>query len=196
MIAQPYPLQWPRGVPRTEFRERGRFKKDLTVHRAIKRVEDEVRRIAGADIYTLVISSNMAGTTRSRPDDPGIGVYFVRRDGKGNEKTLCFPCDRYREVAQNIAAVAAHLEAIRAIERWGVGTIEQLFSGFAALPAPGADWRSVLGLDGEEVDKELIEFTYRELAKKAHPDRGGSHDEFVRLQEARRHALTEIGAEP
>jgi hypothetical protein len=189
MIAQPYPLQWPRGVPRTKVRERGRFKKELTVHQAIVRVEDEVRRIVGANVSTLVISSNMAGTTRSKPDDPGIAVYFLR-----NKKTLCFPCDRYREVAQNIAAVAAHLEATRAMERWGVGTVEQLFSGFAALPAPGSDWRAVLGLQSVEVDREVIEATFRELARKMHPDAGGSHEGFVRLNEAREHALTEIGA--
>ena len=195
MIAKPYPLQWPVGVPRTEpgDRQSGAFKargSELTVARAIHRVEDEIRRMQEAWLETLIVSSNIAGTSRSQPDDPGVAIYFTRGD-----KTYCFPCDRYRKVADNIAAVAKHLEAMRGMERWGVGTVDQLFGGFTALPAPAGDWRSVLGIQGDGIDREVVEARYRSLARRKHPDAGGSHDDFIRLQDARSAALAEIGAE-
>lgn len=190
MIAQPYPLQWPPGVDRTKGPRKsspfGSRKGRLTVAMAVARVEDEVRRMKGAEVATLVVSSNLAGTVRSQPNDPGVAVYFLRN------RPYCFPCDRYSKVADNVAAVAKHLEALRGIERWGVGTVEQLFSGFTALPAPGSDWREVLGILGSGVDAEAVEARFRSMAKTMHPDRGGTHEGFVRLEAARRAALAEL----
>jgi len=214
MRAQPFPLTWPVQVPRTpaDRRQRGAFgrtvkkgqqldgsprgtqKAELTVHMAADRVEQEVRRITEADVDSLVISTNVGGVSRKQPEDPGAAVYFNR-----NGRPLCFPCDRYTTVQANLAAIAAHLEAMRGMERWGVGTTEQLFIGFQALPAPGSDWRTVLEFGPEtfhastHVTPEQVEVRFRELAKKRHPDRGGSHEDFVRLEEARRVALEELG---
>lgn len=191
--AQPYPLQWPTGVPRTAPEDRmesrfgrkaGGLSRALTVPQAVTRVEEQISRMDDVDLGTLVISSNMTGTSRKTPEDPGVAVYFQRFG-----RSLCFPCDRYRRVASNLAAVAKHLEALRGIERWGVGEAEQLFRGFAALPAP--DWRGVLGLAGA-VTREDVEHRFRSLAKTRHPDKGGGHEEWLRIEQARRAALTEL----
>jgi hypothetical protein len=52
----------------------------------------------------------------------------------------------------NIAALAAHIEATRAIARHGVATAEEALQAFQALPPPsviqlggGKPWREVLG---------------------------------------------------
>jgi hypothetical protein len=65
-----------------------------------------------------------------------------------------------------MAALAAHIGALRGQDRWGVGSVEQAFTGYQALPAPMVvnDWRAVLG-DPKTLDRANA--AYRDLAKKA-----------------------------
>jgi hypothetical protein len=117
------------------------------------------------------VSSNIAlrldGLPRSnqpRPDDPGVGVYFQL-----NGKPIALACDHYDSPEANIAAVAKHIEAMRAMERHGVGSLEQMFAGFMALPPAMSpdDWREPLG-NPRTLDE--AEANYRERMKHAHPD--------------------------
>lgn len=213
MTAQAYPLQWPHGRTRkpASVRKRARFSKSETSHKtwsdgsssswrhqkdisvadAVKRLIAEVDRIGGRG---LVVSSNLElrndGLPRSNqkaPDDPGVCVYF---DLAGKPRAM--PCDTYDTVAGNIAAVAAHIEATRAIERHGVATVAEMFEGFAALPAPGAKrkWWEVFGMDGAKTyERHVIIDRYRELAKLRHPDAGGSESAMAELNAARAEAL-------
>ncbi len=184
-----FPLTWPISVPRAKRRNRGPFRR-VSVAKAVDDVRREVRLAGGAN---LVISTNVRtnrdGLPRSgeaQPSDPGVAVYFNRDD-----KRLCFPCDRWTSVDINLVAIARHIEAIRGTERWGVGSIEQAFAGYAALPAPGVRaWRDVLGKLGtiEEVDAR-----FRELAKTKHPDQGGDAEGFALLTKARDDARRELG---
>ena len=97
-----------------------------------------------------------------------------------------FACDRYVHVRWNLRAIAMHLEALRGMERWGVGTLDQAFAGYAALPEHATEevWWSVLGLDGPPDTVEGLKVAYRAAARRAHPDAGGSHEAFVRVQRA------------
>jgi hypothetical protein len=50
---------------------------------------------------------------------------------------MCFACDKWDQVHDNIYAVGNTIEALHGIERWGTDdTVEQAFTGFAALPSP------------------------------------------------------------
>lgn len=209
-----YPLQWPRTKPRTISRKYGHFSKreqrpgqnwpsteNVSISEAMKRLTNELVRLGASRDW--VLSSNLTlnrdGSPKSnqrKPADPGVALYFAL-DGK----PICMPCDTYTEVEQNIAAIAKHIEATRAIERYGVASLAEMFTGFEALPAPGAHshrhWRDVLGvvprdlvLDGRT---NIIESLFRERAKEAHPDRGGSHDMMSELNAARAEALKEVG---
>lgn len=151
-MTQAYPLQWPQGRPRTAWdaRRRSAFKdfgKPLTIAVALGRLQAEIDRL-GADVY--VLSANLVlrldglpKSGQSEPADPGVALYF-QLGGKPH----CLPCDTYDRAADNIAAIAKHIEATRAIERYGVATLSEMFAGFTALPAPNAkrSWRAVLGL--------------------------------------------------
>lgn len=195
-----FPLSWPVGWKRTPTaaRDRARFRKasrknwdgtwqnqrDLTIAEAVERVRAELQRM-GIHADDLVISSNLElrldGLPRSNqrePADPGVAVYWTDRYFK-NEPPRCMAIDRYDRVADNLAAVAATLEAMRAIERHGGAAIlERAFSGFAALPSPVAEsWRDVL-------DPADPEGSYRRLRAQYHPDRGGTADAFQRVQRA------------
>ena len=107
--------------------------------------------------------------------------------------------DRYLKVADNLAAIAATLDAMRAIERHGGAAIlDRAFTGFAALPAPTVgqrDWWTVLGIPRVSSPDEIRQ-AYRRLSKLLHPDRqaeGGSHDAMAELNKARDQAFLERG---
>ncbi|KVD37855.1 hypothetical protein WJ41_22830 [Burkholderia ubonensis] len=62
----------------------------------------------------------------------GVAVYWETRAGARRVMAI----DQYTRVADNLAAVAATLDAMRAIERHGGARIlERAFTGFAALAA-------------------------------------------------------------
>jgi hypothetical protein len=200
-----YPLAWPTGWPRTpadrrvsprftqkEYRAHYGSLAPLTLETAIVRLERQADTL-GAE--HLLISTNVGlrrdGLPRlsDRPDDPGAVAYFHLR---GRPTTL--PCDRYKTVAGNIAAIAAHIEATRAIERHGVGTLDQMFAGFQAIRGPGPKpWREVLGIRPDApVTAETIEDARRRLARQHHPDAGGSDAAMAEVNAAADAALAQL----
>lgn len=194
---QRYPLQWPDGWKRTlaASRQRAKFSKNrqqLSVAQAIARLDLELGRL-GAQYETL--STNVVlrldGLPRSdqrEPVDPGAAIYFLLAG-----KSVVLACDKWDRVADNIAAIAGHIEAMRAQERYGVGSLEQAFAGYAALPPKAEGWRAVLGFPpGARPTYDDIGLHYRDRARTAHPDAGGSHDAMARLNAARAAALTEL----
>lgn len=186
MTTTKYPLCWPVGWPRTApaLVSASRYSK-----KSMKRVTDdlleEVRLLGGSG---LVISSNVQlrqnGLPKSgqkQPGDRGASIYFNR-----SGKQLCFACDKWGLVEDNLWAIKLTIEALRQLERAGVSDmLDRAFTGFLALPAPalGATWYEVLGVP-QTADRREIDKAYRELAKLYHPDTGGSHDEFIKIQRA------------
>jgi hypothetical protein len=112
---------------------------------------------------------------------------------------MAMACDHWTRVEDNIAALAAHIECLRGIERYGVGTVEQAFRGYMALPAPmtlGRPWQEILNLTGR-VSLAEAEDRYRKLATAMHPDRpGGSHAAMAALNNAIKQAREALGAKP
>ena len=111
--------------------------RELTLLAAIGRLDDEAftSRLGAVTLSTNIpIRRDGQPFTRfQRPDDPGAAIRFVL-DGTAER---CLACDKWLRVEDNVAAIAAHVKALRQIERWGVGSREQAFAGYAALPAPG-----------------------------------------------------------
>jgi DnaJ domain len=178
-----YPLDWPHGQQRTPAVNRwpGRFDAALTSLEAAERVATQLRLLGFAK-RELIVTSNQrfVGESLSPDVDPGVAVFW-----RDKRVTSCMAIDIYSTVPANLAAVAATLSAMRAIERHGgAGTRNKAFSGFAALPAPEQPWQ-VLGLSSSDASAEEIEEAYRRLAMRHHPDRGGSVDEMARINSAR-----------
>ncbi len=190
MNATAYPLTWPPGFPRFKARERGQFK--TTLPGALKNVDDSLRRFAadsGKKIEGLVISSNVTLGVQ-RPEDPGVSVWFTW-DGL----QVCIPVDRYQSVEANLQAIHHIIEARRVELRHGtLALVRASFTGFKALPAPskGRHWRDVMHFSSPPLSKAEVDERYRELAREAHPDRGGSNEEMSELNQARAEALKEV----
>lgn len=198
-----YPLQWPAGWKRTPgtARTRAKFGKktqapgksypshtELTIAQANQRVREELQRMGIRD-SDLVVSTNLElrldGQPRSgqrQPADPGAAVYWRERSA---DVPRCMAIDRYDRVEDNLAAIAATLEAMRAIERHGGAAIlERAFTGFTALPSSTVHWPDVLGVAAHTPTNDVRD-VYRRLRSKHHPDSpGGDREAFEAVQGA------------
>jgi hypothetical protein len=194
--AESFPLFWPEGRPRCRSVSRSAFKTT-----GLARVRDDLLnelKLLGA--RQVVISTNVplrrdglpyAG--QPQPKDPGVAVYFTR-----NGRQLCFACDRWHKVEDNLWAIAKTIDALRGIARWGTGDmIEAAFRGFAALPPKGRPWRQVLGIpDGVVPSSADLDEAYRRASLAAHPDRGGSNESMAEVNEAVARARAETNGQP
>lgn len=215
--AERFPLTWPTGWKRTSelARSRATFGKSqswlgtpkqdgsrdkhsrkapLSPADAMQRLQGELDRLGATHaILSTNLELRIDGVPRSDrrdPPDVGAAVYFTLK-----KKPMCLACDKWDRVADNIAALAQHIDALRRIDRYGVGSLEQAFAGYAALPPdPGHDWRLVFGFKSNElVSPNGVDARYRAKLREAHPDTGGTHEQMVRLNQARDAAMRELG---
>lgn len=201
MTINSYPLQWPMGWKRASARKDSRFSTSRNKRSAPLSVMDGVERVLieldrmGYGRDDIVISTNVPtrldGLPRSgtkEPDDPGAAVYWRTR--KGEHKVMAI--DVYDRVADNLAAVAATLDAMRAIKRHGGAAIlDRAFTGFTALPAPAAarSWWDVLEVSPRASNDEITA-AYRRLRSLYHPDKGGTAARFDEIEQAYRKATS------
>lgn len=202
-----FPLAWPVGRPRTKKRIRGSFqetmddgkKRSVTMTTACERIEAEVSRLGG---ILPILSTNLElrvdgrpRLDRGPPSDPGVCLYF-----RIGDRPYAMACDTYTEVTQNVAAIAAHIEASRRQARYGVATAAETLQAFTALPAPDhilpgrKPWRHVLGFEdsfpagmGPVEARERVQRRFR--AKSIEAAEGERSD----LNVARDAALKELG---
>jgi hypothetical protein len=177
------PLLWPAHTRRAKYRAPAQFATDGIT--AIQHLRDQVRLLGGKD---LIITTNLrvgrytdlpVFSEKPQGGDPAVAVYFTL-DGE----EVCFACDRWTLVEDNIRAIGKTIEALRGIERWGTSDMRRAaFTGFAALPAGGSAWHQVLGVS-PTASKAEIEAAYRRLVKTTHPDAGGDRERFLEIQRA------------
>lgn len=128
---------------------------------------------------------------------PGVIVSFESSYGPLRYATDAYEQTWARDMPAwqaNLRAIALTLEALRAIDRWGVSKRGEQYTGWKALPSggevtfPSADaalrWmRDQLGIAGAEGVSAAM--AYRTLAKRMHPDAGGDAGDWDRLSAAR-----------
>jgi hypothetical protein len=180
-----FPLSWPAGRARTRHPARSKFKVQ-----SFSRVRDELLnelKLLGA--AGVILSTNLrlrldglplAG--QAQPADPGVAVYFRYKDAD-----VCFACDRWTKIEDNLQAVRHTIEALRGIARWGTGDmVKAAFTGFAQLPPARTalrPWPDVLGV-AAHAPTDDVEAAYRALVMKHHPDRGGDANVMMELNDA------------
>lgn len=212
-----HPLQWPVGWPRTSasrIRRAWKFgrprsaddgqpsyvaRSRWTVYAALEEVKRQLK-LLGVDQRQIVFSSNMPQrldglpiSKAAEPRDSGVAVYFVL---KGEPHALA--CDRWDRVADNLRAIALHIDALRGMDRWGVGSLAQAFAGYGLkqLAEVGArkSWWEILGFKEEPTEATAVKAKFRELALKHHPDRRGNPNQMAEISAAYEEALKVLGA--
>lgn len=179
-MTEAFPLYWPEDRPRTPTWKRQRSRFNTGFGAAVNLAVGELRRLGAMH---SVVSTNVALrrdglplASAKRVDDTGAAVYFMYKG-----KQVCFACDRWDKVEDNIYAIAKTIDAMRGIARWGTGDmLDAAFTGFASLPAPN-NWRDVLGKPLNLADAEN---KYRFLARHNHPDTGGTQEKMSELNTA------------
>lgn len=179
-----YPLCWPPSKQRAASRARSRF--DASLAKAHKEIEQEMGRWGIGSRYVI----SMAPAFRRTTTDPGVALWFLMplRKGQTKRELRVIACDSYDIQEHNLYAVARTLNALRAIERWGAYSLEQAVEGARPmLPPPEGQgkraWWDVLGV-ASNWPLEAIEIKYQSLAKRAHPDAGGSAEQMAELNGA------------
>lgn len=173
-------------------------------------LRDEVDKLDGE--FPIVIQVDVSeldlrqdGMLRTRAQvgpNPGVIVSFRSRFGP-----LRYATDAYEQRwlsalpgwQANVRAIALALEALRAVDRYGVSRRGEQYTGWKALPAgngtafENADaalrWmRGQDGLEGGELPPGAL---YRKLARRMHPDLpSGDQADWDRLGNARQLLVT------
>lgn len=194
-----YPLEWPEGWPRTKPEKQlsdNRF--NTTFERARLELVAEMRRLGARN---LVISSWLplrgdgyprADAARRRIEDPGVAIYFELRGRK-----MSMAQDAFWSVQGNLRSLGLAVAGLRQMERHGgAHMMERAFEGFAALPPPvrKKNWKEVMfGNANVVVTMDIVDTIFISLAKKRHPDAGGTTEAFQDLNEAYEAAKAELG---
>jgi len=183
-----HPLCWPLSKPRSKHRStNNQFKTSFASGR--DNCLREIKRLGGSSV---IISTNVPVKKDGTPygvkwgdslagEDPGVSVYFMR-----GGRELCFACDRWNHVQDNMHAIALTIKALRGIARWGTGDMmESAFRGYAALPerSESSEWWKTLGVPINS-HRITVREAYVSLVKKHHPDSGGDAELFARVQRA------------
>jgi hypothetical protein len=191
-VIEAYPLYWPEGRPRTARHSRENAKFNASFARARDDVVKEIGMLRGryTRVDDIIVSTNIALRRdglplagQRQPEDTGVAVYFDHK-----KRQVCFACDRWIKIEDNMRAIALTIGAIRGIARWGTGDMmEAAFRGFTALPSPGQTgprpWHEVLAV-APNTPIEAVQRAYQSLRSIHHPDKGGNASMFDAVQKA------------
>ena len=130
----------------------------------------------------------MPRSTARVPSHPGIILSFESKHGP-----LQYATDTHRFWQHNVRAIALGLQALRAVDRYGITKTGEQYAGWRQLTAgSGITSREqatalIAKLVGVEHLGDVVgRATYNIALKKAHPDGGGDADLFAAVRDAGR----------
>lgn len=195
-------VDWPADFERTPVRERSKNRSyEVSVTQAIDELEAELERL-GVDDWRL--ETNMDHQSRNpnrpyanqpEPDDPSVVVHWSM-DGE----QFAVACDAHSRVRDNFRTIGLYIHEKRKMDSRPVTTGESEFAN-ARLP-PGNE-EAIVVADGStaaphevlnvspDAPEDVIEAATRRLKAEAHPDAGGSREEFQRIVAAEEAMLDE-----
>jgi hypothetical protein len=169
-------------------------------------LQDELEKLRASDI--LIEASFSSDQIRldgwpkggAKPTYPGIVISF-NSPGLGRLEYATDSCEDWQH---NIRSIALGLEALRAVDRYGITSGRQQYTGFKAIGAGNpaqngrrgaATWiaKLIAGENAQLVvvlregllvgESEVNKKNIRQAQTAAHPDTGGSTEMFKLLQE-------------
>lgn len=193
------PALWPRGAARTpeSGRRHGPFK--ATWATILNDLDTELVQIGAKDVVIQLdcpaVDIRQDGMPKgdARVRSPGIVLRFTHP----KLGPVVYPCDAYADYYDNLRAISLTLNALRAIDRYQVGTPGQQYGGYRALPASTGETT----LSPEQAADMLAQHSglpaeailgYPAVASAAvtkamrvtHPDAGGKEGEFDLVKKA------------
>lgn len=171
---------WP--GPRTESRKAGTFRANWLS--TLDLLEYELGKLRAKDI--VIQLEDPEGIKGIRNDGSYRMVsqsYFTSKAGvvltfESAKGSISMPCDRYEDWKDNLRAIALALEALRAVDRYGVTRGNEQYKGWARLEAPQPETdregaiqtiASILNAPRDEVAKNPAAFI-KEARIRYHPD--------------------------
>ena len=149
-------------------------------------LDRELRHLGAGDVvFSIAVTEDeirLDGQPRAnaRPSHPGVVISFESRE----HGPLRYRCNRFGNWRDNVRAIALGLEALRKVDRYGITSKGEQYTGWKALPAGGDEERAQRG-------RRLIEQhgSVRAAEKATHPDVGGNSDDFAAVQAAKAEAV-------
>lgn len=130
--------------------------------------------------------------SRARVGFPGVKVSFESKHGP-----LTYATDAYDHWQANVRAIALGLQALRAVDRYGISSSGEQYRGWSALTAGPAEKtltvdeaRGVLAdasglLTTDLTNSHAVRSAWKQASRRAHPDTGGTADAFRLITAAR-----------
>lgn len=129
----------------------------------------------------------------ARPSQPGVAISFAGKHG-----ALTYPCDTYDHWQANVRAIALSLEALRAVDRHGVGGHGEQYAGWKAIESArtshfatadeALSWVRDFIRKHDRIESLALSHpptALRRAARIAHPDAGGDPADWERVDAAR-----------
>lgn len=149
--------------------------------RTLRELRAEIAELSGSDAVIGIVADarevRQDGMLRkdARVRHHGVEVSFTMESGQ----RVTFHTDRHRGYStswqDNLRAIVLGMEALRAVDRYGISETGQQYAGFAALPMGGPD---------PEKGRRLVESAggIRQALLRYHPDHGGDPSDFAHVQ--------------
>jgi hypothetical protein len=194
--------EWPGEATPAHKRQRSQFDSKWTA--TMKLLEREVNQLRAVR-DTLVIATfhppnciTRSGSIRigsKLPAQPGVIVSFEVNDN-GKRSAMQYECDRFTFWEDNVRAIALALEALRKVDRYGIGRPGAQYKGYLALPPAPIRMDGMSDLQAAELlckhaghvnsyamrvleDRQVMEETYRQAARNVHPDKQDGIETFM-----------------
>lgn len=194
--------------PRTPAgRRRSRFTFRAPWGDTLDLLERELQHLAAADVVLEadfreqdLRIDGMPRSNARQPVDPAVRLSFESKHGH-----LIYQADGYDLWQHNVRAIALGLEALRAVDRYGITSRAQQYDGWKQIEAPSTeaiggyqDAVKVIALavgmtpaDADaavrqfDVEPALVRGLYRRAQRRTHPDAGGTAAAFDLVNRAR-----------
>jgi len=176
-------VPWDGTRPKCAWR-RSLFSASLTS--TLRLLRDELRHLSAKqvlvelDVWERDIRLDGYPRANAKVHSPVVAVSFQSQHGP-----LRYVCAEYDDWRDNLRAIALSLQALRAVDRYGVSKRGEQYRGWKELPVstdPAAH------MDADQARAYLADAwggDVRRALFETHPDHGGDPDEFRKVQRAR-----------
>lgn len=185
-------IDWPTGWDRTPASERTRNNRfETSLRQSIDDLADELGRVGVDDWRLSTAAEHQKQNPKypyadASPNDPGAVIRWSMDGGQ-----YAVACDSYSRLRDNIRTLYLYIHEKRKMGDRPVKTGESEFANARLPPADDVEESPtdhpdhvILGVP-HDADPSTVRDAFRRMVKTAHPDNGGSEEEFRRVCEAK-----------